>query len=111
MFVNWEELDLLEFENEEEAIEFFNEVLGSVENVEDFLGIEFAYVDGTYKSDGVPKDKDENEWEIQDVDFSKYRPLTNPENVMLPKKYPAKMYFTSLLLDGGNKNIFYKFVI
>jgi hypothetical protein len=61
----------------------------AVEEIEQTLGVEFPFKDGTYHSemDQQPEDK-VVEWESQDVDFDKYRKV---KEGFFPKTYPAVM--------------------
>jgi hypothetical protein len=118
MTVTFEELELLEFSSSEEVIEFFHEVFGSIEEVESFLEIEFAYVDGTYANDYYTENSPVKnltalelvEWSSQAVDLSIYRQRYEAEETNLPKTYPAKLYYASVGCDTGFFKFFYKWI-
>lgn len=58
------------------------------EEMEDLIGVEFAFKDGTFISDEdqLPEGTDVIAWSSQPCDYSKYR-ITQPKR--FPKTYPA----------------------
>lgn len=72
-------LDMLTFGTEQEMMTELNNMLGSVEGLESFLGVEFAFEDGS-----------------DDVDFTKYKANTDYDSVGFPKSFPAKLFCINL---------------
>lgn len=70
--------------SESEYIDLFKEY--SLEEVENIIGVEFPFIDGTYVQDLDYNDPESIEKEKQDVDRSKYR--TN-EDAIVPESYPC----------------------
>lgn len=97
-----EKLEVLEFCNERDMFEQLDGILGSVEALQDFFGIEFPFEDGTYESDGPPDDCiDEDDWESQDTSYDQHRPYG--EGIIgFPKSYPARLFFIELSPSSNN---------
>ena len=66
---------------EKEYVNLFKDF--ELEDAEEFLGVEFAYQDGTYQSD-MSDSVDINE--NQDIDFNTYRKRDDSE---FPEEYPC----------------------
>jgi Asp-tRNA(Asn)/Glu-tRNA(Gln) amidotransferase C subunit len=108
-----EKLDVLEFCDEQDMFTQLNEILGSVESVEDFFGIEFPFEDGTYHSDGRPEscvdEEDEDIWEMQETSFEKYRSVG--EGVIgFPKTFPTKLFLANLSPASGSTLVYCRWV-
>jgi hypothetical protein len=71
-------------ESPTQLVKILEDRFDSVEDFENFLGVEFSWVDGTFRSE-VDFGKDEYD-EGQDVDFSNYKIL---EENLFPTSYPC----------------------
>lgn len=98
-------LDALTFVNETEMISSIDELCNSTEGTEEFLGVQFAFEDGTYSSDGCPDGADEDDWECQEIDITKYRKV-NDGVIGFPKTFPATLIIIKLSYSAGSANIY-----
>lgn len=107
MSTTWEKLDLIEFANEHDMCIELEDILGNVENLEDFLGVEFAFEDGTFPSDDPPPDCDEDLWWKQEINYNIRRPKDCPDVAMgFPKSFPAKLYIVGVS-PASNSDVIY----
>jgi len=99
------ELEIETFYNANQVIDFFNDICGSIEDVEDVLGIEFAYENGIF-----PSDDESNEFDSLDIDLESYRVINLEAVGALPDKYPCQLFSGGIDGPGGFSIVFIKFV-
>ena len=107
MSTDFHKLEVIEFENEDQMFEDLQDILGNIEELESFLDVEFAFVDGTFHSDNPPSD-DENEiedWENQEIDFKNRRPKNGYDFIGFPKSFPAKLFILQLSFNAGSSSV------
>lgn len=85
------------FNSEGELVQFLRTQMMSkisfgIEEVENCLGIEFAYVDGTYATDRMNEAEinDDWDWEDMDLNFHVYR---RKDSCNLPNSYPVLLLY------------------